>query len=100
MSAEVLAQYVGANAGDSAFVASCWAEAEALVAAFVGEADIPSAVLDRATLETGSELFHRRQAPNGVMQFQTLDGSAIRVARDPMTPAYPLLVPYVGPGVA
>jgi len=57
-------------------------------------------VLERAYLEVGSELFHRRSAPNGVMQFTTLDGSAIRVARDPMVGAYPLLKRFVGFGLA
>jgi len=35
-----------------------------------------------------------------VAQFTTLDGSAIRIARDPMVGAYPLLRRYVGWGIA
>jgi hypothetical protein len=58
-------------------------------------------ILNRAKIECGSELYHRRSAPNGVAQFATLDGgSAVRVARDPMIAAYPILVPYVGQGLA
>lgn len=94
-------QYVGASSSDDTFIESCLAEAGALVARFSGSATIPAAVNDRAVLEVASELFHRRQAPNGIAQFATIDGaSPIRVARDPMIAAYPLLVPYTGTGVA
>ena len=96
-----LSTYVGAGAADAEFVAACEAEATALVGAFVGTATVPSEVLGRASLEVGSELFHRRSAPNGVAQFGTLDGAApLRVARDPMVGAYPLLNRYVGGGFA
>lgn len=92
-----LKAYVGATTPDDDFVDSCWHEAIALVDKFVGEATVDADILNRAYLEVGSELFHRRSAPNGVAQFATLDGgSAIRVARDPMVGAYPLLQPYVG----
>lgn len=92
-----LLDYVGASPSDHEFVASCWDEAIALVTKFVGTATVDGDVLTRAYIECGSELFHRRSAPNGVAQFATLDGgSAVRVARDPMVGAYPLLTPYVG----
>jgi hypothetical protein len=96
-----LKAYVGAPASDDAFVADCWTEASALVAKFVGTATVDADILNRAKIECGSELYHRRSAPNGVAQFATLDGgSAVRVARDPMIAAYPILVPYVGQGLA
>lgn len=98
-----LKAYVGAPDSDNAFVATCWTEAHALVDKFCGVAvaDVPAAVLQRAKVECGSELFHRRSAPNGIAQFANLDGSsAVRVARDPMVAAYPLLTPYIGLGVA
>jgi hypothetical protein len=91
MDSSDLTTYVGATAEDSEFVQQCWDEAYALVSAYVGGNDIPQAVGDRAVLETASELFHRRNAPNGIAQFAAFDGSPVRVARDPMTPAYPLL---------
>ncbi|NTW39350.1 MAG: hypothetical protein HGA44_05575 [Cellulomonadaceae bacterium] len=81
------------------FVVQCWAEAGALVGAYVGTATLPQAVLHRARLEVGSELFHRRQAPNGVAQFAALDGAPVRVARDPMVGAYPILNRYVIGGI-
>jgi hypothetical protein len=96
-----LKAYVGAPASDDAFVADCWTEASALVAKFVGTATVNADVLNRAKIECGSELYHRRSAPNGVAQFATLDGgSAVRVARDPMIAAYPILVAWVGQGIA
>jgi hypothetical protein len=99
-----LKAYVGAPDSDNAFVATCWTEAHALVDKFCGVAGllvVPVSVLQRAKIECGSELYHRRSAPNGIAQFATLDGgSAVRVARDPMIAAYPLLVPYVGQGIA
>ena len=96
-----LASYVGAGTADAEFVAACEAEATALVTAYIGAAEVPDSVLSRAVFEVGSELFHRRSAPNGVAQFGTLDGAApIRVARDPMVGAYPLLSRYLGGGFA
>ena len=96
-----LKAYVGAPDSDNAFVNDCWSEATALVVAFVGTATVNADILQRAKIECGSELFHRRSAPNGIAQFATLDGgSAVRVARDPMIAAYPLLTPYVGLGIA
>jgi len=98
---QALKDYVGATAPDDAVVEACWDEATALVTKFVGTATVNADVLFRAKIECGSELFHRRSAPNGVAQFATLDGgSAVRVARDPMIAAYPILVPWVGLGVA
>lgn len=96
-----LKDYVGATTPDDEFVGQCWDEAIALVTKFVGTATVDADVLNRAYLECGSELYHRRSAPNGVAQFATLDGgSAVRVARDPMVGAYPILTPWVGLGVA
>lgn len=87
-----LASYVGSQSSDSAFVQQCWEEAQALVTAYVGAQVVPQSIQDRATLETGSELFHRRQAPNGIAQFASFDStSPVRVARDPMVGAYPIL---------
>lgn len=96
-----LRAYVNTSEVDDAFLASTLAEAQALVGAYVGTAEVPEPIVDRAVLEVGSELFHRRQAPNGVAQFAgDLGAAPIRIARDPMVGAYPLLGRYVGPGLA
>lgn len=95
-----LKNYVGAPDSDDAFVETCFDDASSMVSVFVGQTYVPNNVLTRAILEVGSELYHRRSAPNGIAQFSTFDGTPIRVARDPMIGAYPLLNRYVGLGVA
>lgn len=98
---EQLRLYCGAPASDAMFVAECLGQANELVTRFVRQASVPSMILDRAVIEVGSELFHRRQAPNGIAQFATMEGqSPIRVARDPMIAAYPILQPFTGVGIA
>ncbi len=92
MSSTDLQAYVGAGASDAAFVNDCWFEAEALVGQYVGVHVVPDDALKRACLEVGAELFNRRQAPGGITQFATVDGPApVRLARDPMLGAYPIL---------
>lgn len=97
LTADSLRAYVGAKPADADYVASCWGQAVALVNNFLGAGvtSAPSEIVERAYLECGSELFHRRQAPNGVAQFAAADGAPVRVARDPMLGVYPLLTPYV-----
>lgn len=104
MTATDLQNYVGAPDSDSVYVETCWEEALELVTVYVGTQTpvvaIPDNVLDRAILEVGSELYHRRQAPNGISQFASFDGTAVRVARDPMLSAYPILQRYLQLGMA
>ena len=98
MTATDLQGYVGAPDADADFVEQCWTEAETLVNDFVGNATVPNDVTRRATLEVGSELYHRRSAPSGISQFASMDGTPVRVARDPMVGAYPLLRRYLPGG--
>lgn len=95
-----LQRYVGASSGDTEFVARCLVEAQALVTRHVGSAIVPADILSRAVLECGSELYHRRQAPQGVAQFASTEGQPVRVSRDPMVAARPILAPYVAGGFA
>lgn len=97
-----LLTYVNGSASDTTFAEGCLAEAVELVSLYVGDAVVPESIRDRAVKEVGSELFHRRQAPNGIAQFATPDAAPLRVARDPMVGAYPILnrVPGVGVGLA
>lgn len=96
-----LRDYVGtATPADEAQAKDAWDTAFVLVTTYVGAAEVPTVIFDRAVLEVGSELFHRKNAPNGVAQFNTFDAAPIRVARDPMVAAYPLLAPYLGPVIA
>lgn len=88
--------YVGTDEiGD--FIESCIDAANQQVGDYIGTVDtVPSEVHRQALFICGSELFHRRSAPNGIAQFASMDGAPIRVARDPMTSVYPLLQRYVG----
>ncbi len=90
--------YVGTD--ESTFPQECLTAGISLVERYIGDVDtVPADIKDQAVYITASELFHRRSAPNGIAQFASMDGSPIRVARDPMTAVYPLLLPYVGFGV-
>lgn len=96
VAASDLTAYVGASTNDAAFVTVCLAQAQAAVDRLIGEVTVPEDVVDRCYLEAGSELFHRRQAPNGIAQFATPDGAApVRVARDPLVGVYPILLPFL-----
>lgn len=96
---EELQAYIGTEeTGD--FIESCLSAGNALVGNYIGEVDtVPNEVHRQAILICASEIFHRRSAPNGIAQFASMDGSPIRVAKDPMGAVYPLLLPYVGFGV-
>ncbi|MGG7466041.1 hypothetical protein [Plantibacter sp. YIM 135347] len=103
MDADDLSEYVHAKDDDSAFVKESWDAAVALVDQRIKSAHtpVPQTLVERAYLEVGSELYHRRQAPNGIVQFATLDGGApARVARDPMVAAASLLAPFLPLGFA
>ena len=98
---EQLLDFVGGNQSDLEFAGKCVAQAIMLVNAYcVRTPEIPEEILDNAYLQVGSELFHRRNAPSGIAQFSSLDGtSPVRVAKDPMTSVYPLLNRWVVNGV-
>lgn len=88
--------YVGTDEVSS-FVTNCLDAGLALVTRYIGAVTtVPSHIKDEAVLIASSELFYRRQSPQGVTQFATMDGSAIRAGKDPMTACVPLLQPWVG----
>lgn len=91
MSYQDLKAYVGATSNDDSYVESCYDQAVVLVEQLIATADVPTEVRLRCYLEAGSELYHRRNAPNGVAQFSAFDGQVIRVARDPLVGVYPLI---------
>lgn len=97
MTYENLKSYVGAPDSDDEFTEQCWDEANYLVNNFADADDVPEDIMNRAYLECGSELYHRRSAPNGIAQFSSFDGSPMRIAKDPMNPVYSLLRRYVSP---
>lgn len=104
---ELLTAYVKSgtasiSSADQDFIDSCAGEAAAMVERECGSylASVPAEIIQRATIEVGSELYNRRSAPNGISQFTSADGGAIRVARDPMVAARPMLSPFLPGGFA
>lgn len=77
------------------------AVATTLVTQHVGTIEVPAEILDRAVLLVAVEQINQDKAPNGVLnQFFDAgvgDASAtpVRIGRDPMKPAYPILAPWV-----
>jgi hypothetical protein len=94
-----LQAYIGTDeTGD--FIESCLTAGNSIVGNYIGAVNtVPGEVHNQAILIVSSELFHRRSAPNGIAQFASMDGQPIRMGRDPMAAAYPLLLPFVGYGV-
>ena len=97
----VLDWYVQAVGDDTAFAVQCTAEADALVANFIGAGNpfaVPTVIVERATLEVGADLYYRRTARNGIVSFGGEDMPApepMRISRDPMAAAYPILRPFL-----
>lgn len=99
---ERLAHYVG-GVPPTDYLEACAAEATALVDRHLGAArdQVPTTVRDRAVLEVAAELYHRKSAPNGIKNYTDMDGTAaVRVARDALVAARPLLAPYLPLAVA
>lgn len=94
--ASALERYVG-DVPRTDYLKECISVAWLSVNHFVGTAVIPPYILDRAVLEVAAELYHRKNAPNGIKSYaDAFDGaSAIRVARDALVAARPLLTPYM-----
>lgn len=98
-----LFDYVRADPTDREFVTECAATASSLVGERVGEnTRVPAEVRAQAVLEVGANLFQRRLNRQGQPSFTDPDfmQSPHRPALDPMTPAWPLLRPYLEPGIA
>lgn len=106
-----LKAYLGiTSTNDDAVLQDCLDMAQALVdvrnvkwdstsEAYV-TSDAPATVVDRAAIAVAAEIWNQKKAPNGISQFAAYDGvNPIRVARDPMVAAYPLLAPWVVMGV-
>lgn len=97
-----LASYVRASDRDTAYVVETKVRAAQLVADRVSAAAVPESVLSAAILEVGANLYQRRVAAIGTTNYGDPETaiSGMRPALDPMTPAWPMLRPYLGPGLA
>lgn len=98
-----LQAYIGGSPADAVLLGDCLLQARELVDKYVGESPVPETILDRSYINVGAELFHARNAKNGIAnaQFALADGGmggqAVRIGRDPMRAATPLLRPWVSP---
>jgi len=87
--------YIGTSETDD-FIELALDAGHSMVDNYQGDAEVPNDVHRISIFVCASEIYHRRSAPNGIAQFASMDGSPIRVGKDPMTAVYPLLLPYVG----
>lgn len=97
-----LSAYVRASAHDAQFVKDCEARARQIVTDRVNGRAVPAAVLSAAILEVGANLYQRRVSAIGTTNYGDPEtaGNPMRPALDPITPAWPMLRPYLGPGIA
>lgn len=102
-----LTQYVSGGSGSvpadvAPFIEACISEAALLVDHLCGTSIdlVPLEVLHRAYIETGAELYYRKNAPQGITQFASVDGAAIRTRRDPLEAVRPFLTPFLPGGFA
>ena len=101
---EQVVAYVGATLRHAEECERCLAEAADLLGKHIADGgadvdDIPATVYDRALLVTAAELFNQSKSPNGFVnqQFEDGSGTIVRLSRDPLSPAYPLLSRWVAP---
>lgn len=97
--------YVGGGPGDLANVTRNLGTAAALCEHHCKDKNgvivhVPVEVLNEAVLNVTAELFNRKNAKNGVLQFATPDSSPVRIARDPMVAGRPILDPFLPAGIA
>lgn len=70
-----------------------------LIGAWLGPESVPNTVMSQAVHTTALELQRREKAPGGVLAPFGGEGGPVRLARDPLTPALPILRPFVGGGI-
>lgn len=97
-----LTRATGARPGtaEGADLAATLEAASALVRRHVGAHPVPAPVVDQATLAAAHALWAGRTAPDGVRHFGDLGDVPVRVARDAMNRARPLLRPFLPGGFA
>lgn len=104
--AQRLQPFIGLGAGQepkTAFVQECATEAVDIIEHYtVGTKGIPESVLIRAAIEVAADLYHRRTARNGIAGFEDseLGAAPMRINRDPLAAARPILAPFLGPAIA
>lgn len=97
-----LSAYVLADPTDREHVGQCARAAETLVNRAIGSQNVPEEVKMAAVLEVGANLFNRRASARDSATGIDADTSPafFRPSLDPMTPAWPILRPYIqGTGI-
>lgn len=99
--ASALCTYLNAPQGDE-YAAQCALAAHEMLTRLIGSAKVPDAVYAQALNEVGANLYQRRNHARDTGTGLGLDGSPafFRPALDPLTPAYPLIRPYLGTVIA
>lgn len=104
MLAASLTPMVGARSDskDAPFITECAGEALDLIERYTIGEHIPERAFKRACLEVAADLYHRRTARNGIAGFDTGDmgASPVRINRDPLASARPILAPFMRVGIA
>lgn len=101
--ADALAAYVLADPSDFEHVGQCAQTATLLVDQKIAGVRIPEQIRRAAILEVGANLFNRRASARDSATAVDADTAPafFRPALDPITPAWPLLAPYLkGTGIA
>lgn len=96
-----LSTYVNAPQGDE-YVAQCAQVAHDLITRYIGAHPVPTSVVQQALNEVGANLYQRRSHDRDTSNGVDIDGAPafFRPALDPLTPAYPIIRPYLSPGIA
>lgn len=115
-----LATYVDQPAAGNTYVSSCAKEAVAFIGQKFDRALIvdqsvddsledfiltplekmPQATYVREVMELGADLFYRRQAQNGIVSVNAMEGTIARVSRDPWKASEERLARWLGMGFA
>jgi hypothetical protein len=95
--------YVQASGDDAPYAKESEGVARQMVIDFIGGEsnpfDVPDAVVERAVLEVGADIYYRKASKNGLVTMQGVDPQLFRINRDPMASAYPLLRRYLVMGL-
>lgn len=76
-------------------VEHCWDFAVVLVDKYCGASPVPQVVKEEAYLLVGAEMWDRRKAPENPGQVSPEGDVSVRLSRDPLTPAFPILERWV-----
>jgi hypothetical protein len=94
---EKVRTYVRAAQADSEFITDVTARASAMIDGYIGEATVPPEARAQAALEVAANLYHRRATVQDHSAPTSTEAATafFRPALDPLTPARPILAPYL-----